>query len=108
MGMKESFEKTPGLKVGDMVQFQVKQGSKGPHAVNLSSFVEQAALSHEVYTGVIKSFNGSKGWGFIESELAKQHFQQDIFLHEKTVKGLKPAIGQQVQFSVDISSSHWC
>lgn len=90
------------VAVDQEVQFNVAQGPKGPHAVNLRPFVGSRA-SDQTFSGTVKTFNDTKGWGFIESEAAKNSFEQDIFLHKKELNGVTVAVGDQVQFSVDIS-----
>lgn len=100
--MKSNME---GLQVvmGQDVQFNVAQGPKGPHAINIRPFAAQVSVE-QTFVGIVKSFNEGKGWGFIESESARQLFQQDVFLHTKELHGVSAAAGTQVQFSVDIST----
>lgn len=91
------------VTLGQEVQFNVAQGPKGPHAVNIRPFSGQMG-AEQTFTGIVKSFNEGKGWGFIESGTARQLYQQDVFLHMKEMNGVSPAAGTQVQFSVDIST----
>mmetsp|Transcript_49515 Transcript_49515/g.78382 ORF Transcript_49515/g.78382 Transcript_49515/m.78382 type:complete len:393 (+) Transcript_49515:157-1335(+) len=99
--MKSNLENIE-LAVGQDVHFNVAQGPKGPHAVNLSPFVGQP-VSGQTYSGTIKSFNETKGWGFVDSETARQVYKQDVFLHMKELSGGIPRVGDQVQFAVDIA-----
>merc|ERR1719487_2004086 len=59
------------VTVGQEVQFNVAQGPKGPHAVNIRPFSGQLAAG-QTFAGTVKSFNEGKGWGFIESDTARQ------------------------------------
>lgn len=109
--MRSSLEALAGAQqgapaqVGLVVQFNVAQGPKGPHAVNVAPFTGQHAAG-QTFTGAIKSFSETKGWGFIESGLARQLYGQDVFLHKKELNGSMTTIsvGDEVQFSVDITS----
>lgn len=98
--LKSSLE-TANLQPGQSVSFTVSQGSKGPHAMNLVLFNEQATTA--LYNGKVKSFNETKGWGFIESPQAEQVFRSDVFLHKRELAGKPCAVGDQVQFMVDIT-----
>jgi len=50
------------------------------------------------YQGVVKSFNGAKGYGFITQEDGT-----DIFVHEKDCGGASPQAGDTVTFDVEDS-----
>jgi len=53
------------------------------------------------YVGQIKSFNPSKGWGFIESPQTHQIYGKDIFLLKSSLpQGAAPSQGEQVTFRV--------
>jgi len=91
------------VAVGQEVQFNVAQGPKGPHAVNIRPFAGLGDAP-QTFSGIVKSFNEGKGWGFIENETARQIYQQDVFVHMKEMQGVTPGPGTQVQFGVDISS----
>merc|ERR1719215_1476937 len=45
--------------------------------------------------GKVKSFNDSKGWGFISYE------GKDVFVHVKDCRGGKPEAGDTVNFDLD-------
>jgi len=98
--MKTSLENT-NLHPGQPVSFNIAQGPKGPHAVNLKPF--DAHSSGMVFTGKIKSFNDIKGWGFIESAQAQPIFFSDIFVHKREMNGKTVSAGDVVQFTVDVS-----
>lgn len=51
------------------------------------------------FTGVIKSFNPEKGFGFIESPEAYAFFQRDVFLHKALIGNL--TVGANVTFLVE-------
>lgn len=98
--LRSSFE-TVQVYPGQQVCFSVSQGPKGPHATNIRPF--NAVAADTVFTGVVKSFNDTKGWGFIESPMAKAVFMTDIFLHKKDLGGVVPRPGDQLQFKVDVA-----
>lgn len=89
------------VHVGEQVSFTVAQGPKGPHATNIQTFDQQSAGM--VFTGSIKTFNDTKGWGFIESQEARAIFRSDVFLHKRELNGKTVAVGDKVQFTVDTS-----
>eukprot|EP00930_Biecheleria_cincta_P073520 TRINITY_DN607_c2_g1_i1.p1 TRINITY_DN607_c2_g1~~TRINITY_DN607_c2_g1_i1.p1 ORF type:complete len:373 (-),score=84.08 TRINITY_DN607_c2_g1_i1:147-1265(-) len=90
------------VQPGQKVSFNVSPGPKGAHATNIKPFDETS--SGMVFVGTVKAFNDSKGWGFIESPAAMPIFLSEIFLHRNELGGKSVAIGDQVQFTVDISS----
>eukprot|EP00405_Crypthecodinium_cohnii_P020644 CAMPEP_0206471584 /NCGR_PEP_ID=MMETSP0324_2-20121206/31657_1 /ASSEMBLY_ACC=CAM_ASM_000836 /TAXON_ID=2866 /ORGANISM="Crypthecodinium cohnii, Strain Seligo" /LENGTH=370 /DNA_ID=CAMNT_0053945951 /DNA_START=100 /DNA_END=1212 /DNA_ORIENTATION=+ len=88
---------------GDLVAFCVTQGAKGPHATNVRSAV--GANSGQVYSGKVKSFNETKGWGFIECQGTPTVFGADVFMHKRDfADGAIPSTGEPVSYTVDISS----
>lgn len=99
--LKSSFE-GKDLAVNMQVQFNVVQGEKGPHATNITQ-VGDGLISEETFTGIVKSFNDQKGWGFIECAKSKEIYGQDIFLHKKELNDIAPKVDEQVHFSVDTS-----
>lgn len=86
---------------GQMLSFNVAQGPKGPHAINLKPFDNQAAGM--VFSGQVKSYNETKGWGFIESPQSQEIFNTDIFVHQRGLTDGQLATGTKVQFTVDIT-----
>lgn len=99
--MKDALDSAPPVHPGQLVSFNVAQGQKGPHAINIQPFSEQSAGM--VFTGEVKSFNDTKGWGFISSAQADPIFHSDIFLHKRDLNGKTVRPGDQIQFTVDIS-----
>ncbi|CAE8590083.1 unnamed protein product [Polarella glacialis] len=87
------------VQPGQPVSFSVSMGPKGPHAVNIQPFDEQSA--GQVFVGQVKTFNETKGWGFINSPAAMQMFKSDIFLHKNELNGKTVSMGDQVSFTVD-------
>uniref|UniRef100_A0A7S2J857 CSD domain-containing protein n=1 Tax=Alexandrium andersonii TaxID=327968 RepID=A0A7S2J857_9DINO len=88
--------------VGDAVTFDLEQDEKtqvGHKAVNVSGCTgkKPGAAGTGANSGVVKSFNHAKGWGFIEME------GSDIFLHVKDVvqKETSPQVGDKVTFDVE-------
>jgi len=98
--MKTSLE-PHDVSSGQWVRFTVTMGAKGPHAQNICAVGE--LNPDAVFSGQIKSYNDVKGWGFIESEAARNVYQSDIFVHKKELKGDNPSPGDSVQFGVDIA-----
>eukprot|EP00933_Yihiella_yeosuensis_P022933 TRINITY_DN1794_c0_g1_i1.p1 TRINITY_DN1794_c0_g1~~TRINITY_DN1794_c0_g1_i1.p1 ORF type:complete len:395 (-),score=94.04 TRINITY_DN1794_c0_g1_i1:264-1373(-) len=89
-----------GMQPGQSVCFQVKQGPKGPHAVNIRSF----SSSSQMFTGNVRSYNDGKGWGFITGDEVKSVFGGDVFFHKNDCSGAVPSQGETVTFSVDTST----
>lgn len=52
------------------------------------------------FWGSIKSFNPTKGWGFIECGQTKQIYGQDVFLLKSDLCGLSVKRGDAVCFNV--------
>mmetsp|Transcript_58455 Transcript_58455/g.130579 ORF Transcript_58455/g.130579 Transcript_58455/m.130579 type:complete len:363 (+) Transcript_58455:75-1163(+) len=57
----------------------------------------------QLYTGKIKSFNASKGYGFISCDATFARFNRDVFLHHSQLNGLKA--GDDVQFKIFVDKS---
>jgi cold shock protein len=89
-------------KPGQSVSFSVSPGPKGPHAVKIQPF--DPSSTSMVFTGTVRTFNETKGWGFIESPAAKPIFHSDIFLHRNELNGKSVAVGDSVKFTVDTSA----
>jgi len=97
--MRSALEQS-GCAQGQTVVFSVAQGPKGPHAQNIQPF--NPPSPETVFTGVVKSFNDTKGWGFIESPQSKQCYFTDIFVHKKELDGVSLSAGEQVQYTVSV------
>ncbi|CAE7178040.1 unnamed protein product [Symbiodinium pilosum] len=52
------------------------------------------------YTGIVRSFNPHKGWGFIECEETHKQFGSDVFLLKSDLGGYGVSKGDKVRFSV--------
>ncbi|CAD7947191.1 unnamed protein product [Amoebophrya sp. A120] len=114
-----------GLKVGDEVTFTVRLCPKtnNPQAVILGKTAELVAqaesklqtVSPGPHTGLIKSFNESKGFGFLQCPDLFDHFGCDVFLHKNELiklckyldiadtpmdQNLPSLVGKQVQFMI--------
>ncbi|CAE7541562.1 csp [Symbiodinium natans] len=90
------------VSAGQAVSFNVSPGPKGAHAVNIQAFDETRGSGS--FSGTVKAFNDTKGWGFIESAEAKEVFLSEIFLHKNELGGKGVSVGDKVQFTVDVSS----
>eukprot|EP00442_Polarella_glacialis_P036152 CAMPEP_0115150348 /NCGR_PEP_ID=MMETSP0227-20121206/64994_1 /TAXON_ID=89957 /ORGANISM="Polarella glacialis, Strain CCMP 1383" /LENGTH=399 /DNA_ID=CAMNT_0002560713 /DNA_START=94 /DNA_END=1294 /DNA_ORIENTATION=- len=88
------------VQPGQSVSFSIAAGPKGPHAVNINAFDEN---SGQLFVGTVKTFNETKGYGFVDSPAARQVFRSDIFLHKNELNGKSVNVGDQIQFSVDCS-----
>jgi len=93
---------------GDQVSFKVDMGMKGPMATNVMVLPQGAigaeGMTGEITTGIVKSFNAEKGWGFVTSDEATQMFGKDLFLHKRELGDWVPNAGDQVQFVVQMGS----
>eukprot|EP00930_Biecheleria_cincta_P000057 TRINITY_DN10012_c0_g1_i1.p1 TRINITY_DN10012_c0_g1~~TRINITY_DN10012_c0_g1_i1.p1 ORF type:complete len:247 (-),score=75.60 TRINITY_DN10012_c0_g1_i1:124-786(-) len=65
---------------GQQVQFDVMQGNKGSQATNVKVLAPEDKIS---YFGEIKSFNSTKGFGFITCEA----FEGDVFVLKTDLQG---------------------
>lgn len=95
------------LEKGSTFTFSVTEGKTGPVAVNLirnSAGPNSAGLAQEkegYFTGAIKSFNETKGWGFVACEATFQIHGKDMMVRgEEYAKAGSPQVGQQVYFQV--------
>lgn len=91
-----------GVTAGQQVTFNVAQGPKGPHAVNLRPVPHLSP--QRVFAGTLKTFNEQKGWGFAEAAHLTQLIGTDVFVHAKELNGATPTVGMGLQFTVDIAT----
>jgi len=82
------------LSKGDQVQFSITTGEKGSQATSVRLL---GAPEDAHYYGEIKSFNGSKGYGFIGSEAFPG---QDVFVLKSELPGGFAPQGGQCKFKV--------
>jgi len=90
------------VQPGQKVSFTVSPGPKGAHAKNIMPFDETS--TGMVFVGTVKTFNDTKGWGFIDSPAASPIFLSEIFLHKNELGDKTVTTGDQVQFTVDTTS----
>lgn len=59
------------------------------------------------YKGKIKSFNDSKGFGFIDSDRARTTFGRDVFIHKNQIDNLggQSPMGAEVQFEIELNKN---
>jgi len=78
-----------------------------PQIAAMSSFNDPSnSLWKPQYNGRIKSYNEGKGFGFIESEKAKQQFGRDVFIHKKQIDALVGLpTGSEIQFEVELNKN---
>mmetsp|Transcript_44271 Transcript_44271/g.82776 ORF Transcript_44271/g.82776 Transcript_44271/m.82776 type:complete len:209 (-) Transcript_44271:57-683(-) len=79
---------------GDQVQFEILETDKGRQASNVSVLAPPDQMS---YFGQIKSFNPSKGYGFITCEAFEG---KDIFVLKSELPGGYGPTGGQCKFKV--------
>lgn len=100
---------TGSASIGMKVKFSVGQGNQGPEAQNIKVLGGGAAMTPMTMapqaggqcSGIIKSFNPAKGWGFITSPQVQAMLGKDIFFMKTAVSmGMVPAAGMQVSFFV--------
>jgi CspA family cold shock protein len=98
--MRSALSPETNLKPGDHVQFKITKGKKGYEAKEVHVVPNLQELAGQTYSGVIKSYNEVKGWGFIESDAATEMLGRDIFFHKRDLGDRTPSSGEEVQFSV--------
>merc|ERR1740121_367959 len=59
----------------------------------------QGAVAQGKYTGMVKSLNSEKGFGFIDCQVAKTQYNRDVFITKQQLNGLQ--VGQYVQFDCE-------
>jgi len=119
------------FRVGDFVTFEVATGESGkPQAKNLIKSDQQAPPPlisrpppprppvmmqgprggefnmQKEYSGVIKSYNPEKGYGFIDCEEVKRHFGRDVFLSKGEVDRWGLEVGEDVTFIVKLEKGN--
>merc|ERR1712224_623579 len=92
------------LNAGDEVQFKIKMGQKGYEADEVHVVPNIQELSGQTFSGSIKSYVASSGWGFIESESTKRMFGRDIFFHKRDLGDYVPTNGEEVEFQLGKSN----
>eukprot|EP00929_Paragymnodinium_shiwhaense_P090378 TRINITY_DN5054_c0_g1_i3.p1 TRINITY_DN5054_c0_g1~~TRINITY_DN5054_c0_g1_i3.p1 ORF type:complete len:380 (+),score=129.19 TRINITY_DN5054_c0_g1_i3:89-1228(+) len=81
---------------GDTVSFVTKMSDRGAQATHVKVLNRESGG----YLGVVKSFNPTKGFGFIECDQTTQMYNQDVFFMKTSVSGLFPEQGAKVTFQV--------
>lgn len=84
---------------GDQVAFQLSTGNKGPQAKE----VQVVARGDGSSFGIVKSYNPTKGFGFIESEQTFAVYQKDVFFMKSALGGIDLSSGAKVTFQVQES-----
>lgn len=92
---------------GTLVSFKLKMTTKGPQADEVrvlpnGSFSIDEHLG-EQHTGIVKSYNAEKCWGFIAGDHLHEIFGKDIFVNKRDLGEYVPSEGDQVWFKVAIS-----
>lgn len=58
------------------------------------------------YTGIVKSYNHSNGYGFIDCPETKAMYGGDVFLHKNEYNGAGSEVGDEVKFQVMVSEKN--
>jgi cold shock CspA family protein len=112
-----------GLEVGSQVSFRVHLNGRGQPQANSVSAVGGVAKRAKTeadsrsapeplhslplfpdghFTGMVKSYNATTGYGFLECSVTKGLFSQDVFLHKSQVtEGID--VGSNVSFQVRLN-----
>lgn len=93
------------IAAGQQVQFKVAMGQKGIQVQELLILPNVEHLFGQSLTGTVKSYNETKGWGFITGEQILEMFGRDVFFHKKDAGDSPPGVGTEVQFVVS-SNNH--
>ncbi|CAE8584647.1 unnamed protein product, partial [Polarella glacialis] len=86
-----------GVSKGDQVSFSVTQGDKGARAANVK-VLTVGPDGLQSFFGELKSFNPSKGFGFISSPASESIFGKDCFVLSSEFGDHYPEQGMHVQF----------
>jgi len=104
---------THTVEVGEEVTFLIKinnrtgnpqgvlLGKSGALKEQANAKLEQAGVGP--HTGIIKSYNEGKGFGFIECAETFQVFNQDVFLHKKEMPSVEH-VGAEVSFMIMLNA----
>eukprot|EP00442_Polarella_glacialis_P039414 CAMPEP_0115085264 /NCGR_PEP_ID=MMETSP0227-20121206/21823_1 /TAXON_ID=89957 /ORGANISM="Polarella glacialis, Strain CCMP 1383" /LENGTH=178 /DNA_ID=CAMNT_0002474371 /DNA_START=63 /DNA_END=596 /DNA_ORIENTATION=+ len=90
-----------GVSKGDQVSFSVTQGEKGARAANVKVLTVGADGSQSFF-GELKSFNPSKGFGFIGGPASESVFGKDCFVLASEFGDCYPEQGMHLQFKAKI------
>jgi len=97
------------VEVGAELSFKVTMGAKGPQAADVTVLPPGATGTEDApgsqFQGTVKSFNENKGYGFIAGEVVTQAFGKDIFLSKRELNDEIPAVGEELNFTVEIDKS---
>ena len=72
---------------------------------NVASATTTTPQAEVVYTGKVKSYHATQGFGFIKCDDLMATHKRDIFLHKSQAVGLH--VGQEVTFSLDFNKKGW-
>jgi len=86
-----------GVNKGDQVSFSVTKGDKGARAANVK-VLTVGPDGMQSFFGELKSFNPSKGFGFISSPASESIFGKDCFVLSSEFGDHYPEQGMHVQF----------
>lgn len=90
-----------GANKGDQISFTLTAGEKGSKAVNCQ--ILASADGSQSFIGEVKSYNPSKGFGFVASEASTQLYGKDVFFLKTHLANEYVTQGSQVQFKANLS-----
>lgn len=103
--LRKSQLQDQSVQAGAQVAFKVVMDAKGPQAAEVAVFPPgsfgSAGSPGQVWSGIVKSFNESKGFGFFMGGDVQQTFGKDIFVHRNDLGGATLNVGDEVQFTVE-------
>jgi cold shock CspA family protein len=88
-------EKAKGKGKGKGKKGKGKDADAAPHP--------NAPPPDKVFVGTLKSFSTINGYGFIESEEAKQLFTRDVYVDSELVRAEKAWVKDKVSFNINLS-----
>merc|ERR1712151_481599 len=93
------------VELGQTISCAVGEGRTGPVAVNVQfpqfphASLRTPRSARGTYQGVIKSFNATKGWGFVSSDQILEQFGKDMMITKAEFPD-GADVGQEVSFTI--------
>merc|ERR1712146_872357 len=70
----------------------------------LTAQMLQSSNGGRQFSGTVKNWNETKGWGFITCAEAQAVYGKDVFLHKKELSGQTPYAGAPLTFTVNLDA----